>query len=79
MAEKTKCFLKHVLTHNRAKSMLNTKPYPYILVTCSDVDNEGDVDVELSYNGSKDLLGYVMNQLGDYFEEDEAPSFIKKG
>ena len=79
MTGKTESFLKHLLTHNKAKSILDDQEYPYILITCSHTEGEGDVDVELSYDGSKDLLGYVMNQVGDYFEEESHPALIKKG
>ncbi|PCI77977.1 hypothetical protein COB21_02115 [Candidatus Aerophobetes bacterium] len=68
MTDKTKGVLKHLLAHNQAKAMLNARTYPYILVTCNPDGSEGDVDVELSFHGNEDLLSYIMEQVGDYFQ-----------
>jgi hypothetical protein len=66
--EKAKDGFKHLLVHNQAKAMLNDKAYPYILVTCNPDEGDGNVEVELSFNGNEDLLGCIVKQVGEYFQ-----------
>lgn len=43
----------------------------FILITCNKPDGDGKMDVEMSYEGDRELAGYLAQYAQDYFGNEE--------
>lgn len=46
-------------------------PSTYVLITCSKPSNEGDMEVEMTYEGNEDLIAYLIENAGQFFHKNE--------
>ena len=63
-----KAFLKKI------KAFLKKNNSCYVLITCSEPTNCGNMDVELAYEGDEDLVSYVMENAQLVFQNKENKS-----
>jgi hypothetical protein len=58
--------------HEEVKKKLADKEMCYILITCSIPEDEnGKLDVEMSYDGEPALASYLLQGAQNFFEDQE--------
>lgn len=55
--------LKHL------KEVLKKNPSCYVLISCSQLSEEGNMDVEMTYKGDVRLVSYLLNDAQGILEE----------
>jgi len=51
---------------------LSKKYACYVLITCTPPKDDGDMNVEMHYEGPKPLASYLVEGARSFFEEEEA-------
>lgn len=46
----------------------------YVLLTCSDPDEKGNMQVEMAYEGDEDLASYLLENAQSYFQRPSTKS-----
>ena len=59
--------LKTKKMSNKKKSLAD-KHLSYVLITCTPPSAEGKMNVELEYEGDRDLIAYLMESAQGYFD-----------
>ncbi len=57
--------------HERIKKMLTREYEGYVLVTCRPATNDGNMQVDMSYEGDPVLAAYLMDGAQRYLEEEQ--------
>lgn len=52
----------------KVKQFLAENNSCYVLLTCSEPNENGDMQVEMSYEGDEDLASYLLENAGAYFQ-----------
>lgn len=52
----------------KLKQALVDKHLSFVLITCSEPSEGGKMDVELSYEGDKDLIAYLVESAQGYLD-----------
>ncbi len=68
--------LKKHLLEKDLHNFLENKYKTFVLVTCTDEDAKGNMQVEMKYKGDEDLLSYLLEGASQEFERED--SEIKK-
>jgi len=55
-------------THDEIKKILRRKPLAYVLITCTDPDEAGEMDVQLSSQGDPALVSYLLEGALEKFD-----------
>ena len=42
----------------------------YVLITCSDPSEDGDMEVEMTYEGNEDLVAYLVENARQFFQKN---------
>jgi hypothetical protein len=57
--------------HKRVKKLLEQDFEGYVLVTCRPATTDGQMQVEMSYEGDPILAAYLMDGAQQYLEEED--------
>ncbi|MFA5250506.1 MAG: hypothetical protein WC371_03770 [Parachlamydiales bacterium] len=66
--------LKKRLLEKDLKDFLTRKYQAFVLVTCSEENDKGEMQVELSYDGDEDLVAYLLQGAAQVFDGEESLS-----
>ena len=61
---------KHLLKKD-LHDFLENKYQAFVLVTCSEANEKGEMQVELKYKGDEGLVSYLLQGASQVFEGDE--------
>lgn len=53
------------------KKVLDQDPSCYILITCSQLSEEGEMQVEMTYQGDSLLATYLLQEAQSFFDLEE--------
>lgn len=51
----------------KLKEALSSEELSFVLITCSKPSKEGKMNVEMDYEGDRDLIAYLMKSAENYF------------
>lgn len=54
---------------NEIKKALNSKCACYVLITCSEPSADGNMDVEMKYEGDESLAAFLVENAGQVFDD----------
>ena len=63
--------LKKRFLEKDMQNFLAQKYEAFVLVTCSSANAQGDMQVELKYEGDEDLVSYLLQSASQVFEGEE--------
>ncbi len=52
---------------SKLKEALSSEELSFILITCTEPSEEGEMKVEMDYKGDRDLIAYLMKSAESYF------------
>lgn len=52
---------------SKLKEALSSEDLSFVLITCSKPSKEGKMNVEMDYEGDRDLIAYLMKSAENYF------------
>ncbi|MDN3509046.1 MAG: hypothetical protein P0S93_03375 [Candidatus Neptunochlamydia sp.] len=52
---------------SKLKEALSSEELSFVLITCSKPSKEGKMNVEMDYEGDRDLIAYLMKSAESYF------------
>jgi hypothetical protein len=55
--------------HDKLKKSLSKNMACYVLITCSEPSDDGQMNVELSYEGEETLASFLIENAQMYFDE----------
>ncbi len=58
---------KSVRSEKKIKAALNRKCACYVLITCSEPNSSGEMDVEMNYEGDETLAAYLVENAAEVF------------
>ncbi len=56
--------------HRVVKKTLAKKPACYVLITCDEPEDDGHMQVRLSYEGDADLASYLLQGAQSFLDEE---------
>ena len=59
------------------KDTLGKKCASYVLITCTEPDEEGKMEVDLNYEGEEDLASYLLDSAQQIFVSKERDESIE--
>lgn len=59
---------KTIKAENLVKKALDRKTACYVLITCSEPNEEGKMEVELNYDGDETLAAFLVENAAQVFE-----------
>ena len=61
-----KCGLRHL------RETLQKQPSCYVLITCGEPTEDGQMHVEMTYQGPSDLASYLLHGAQEFIDQDES-------
>ncbi len=58
--------------HEEIREKISDNTACYVLITCEEPSNSGEMNVELSYDGDPVLAEFLIQGAQNYFDEPEA-------
>ena len=52
---------------SKLKEALSSEELSFVLITCTKPSKEGKMNVEMDYEGDRDLIAYLMKSAENYF------------
>lgn len=52
---------------SKLKKALSSEEFSFVLITCTKPTKDGKMDVEMDYEGDRDLIAYLMKSAESYF------------
>lgn len=59
--------------HEEVRKKLSDQTACYVLITCGEPSESGEMNVELSYDGDPVLAEYLIQGAQNYFDSSEVP------
>lgn len=60
--------------HKQLQEVMTKNPSCYVLISCGQPSEDGDMQVEMTYYGDTDLASYLVRGAQHFFEENEEES-----
>lgn len=55
-------------SHQKLKNDLKKNKAGYVLITCSEPSSEGNMEIEMSYDGDEVLASYLIDSAQEFFD-----------
>lgn len=62
--------------HDQVNEISETESQSYVLITCSSPGENGELKVEMSYRGDRQLIAFLLNDAINRMEAEEEESHL---